>query len=159
MILVISRKNDVHGQFMVKQLQSIGEDVSVLDFSNYPTFMSGTYISRKSNETKLTLTNGRCINSSEVKSVLDRRRDFLYILPGKQDGDGCIEGIESGACVIEGPRRDVRRKCPIVKVPRSPQGKAFQLEKTLPQGRAVPDRDGIPDVGQDVDLLRGRGRS
>lgn len=76
MILVITRNRDAHGVRMAGLLQSIGEEVSILDYSQFPVNIeiTSSFLGVKEN-TSIILNEGTVVSSGKIKSVLNRRQD------------------------------------------------------------------------------------
>lgn len=75
MILVITRKNDRHGEHMVAMLSASEEKVQVLDYETYPNELAISFVSNTQGVyTLLKFSDGMVVDSREVKSVLNRRQ-------------------------------------------------------------------------------------
>ena len=74
MILIITRKGDIHGQYVADALKTMGEEVEIVDYSTYPLDLQiiSSYIDNI-NPLLIKLPNRTLIDGSTVKSVLNRR--------------------------------------------------------------------------------------
>ena len=79
MILVITRKNDLHAERVIQVLESIGEKASPIDFSFFPTKLEMSFeFYRRFHGRKadffITLPNGDQVCADSIKSILNRRK-------------------------------------------------------------------------------------
>lgn len=76
MIIVITRNGDVHGQYMIGLLKEMGEEVTPLIYSEFPTRSEFSFFhSGLSSALTITFSSGVHVRSDLVRSVLNRRHD------------------------------------------------------------------------------------
>lgn len=80
MILVITHERDMHGKHILDLLRRRGEDALALDYGTYPQQLEiSAYSSSNGEELFFNFPDGKVVNGSEVKSVLNRRQGEVKI--------------------------------------------------------------------------------